>query len=90
MKRTQIYLDLDQDRRLAHRAQTAGVTKSTLIREAIETYLAAPDEESVLAQFRAALNELEGRPLRLPDGAAYVEDLRAHDVARLDELDERR
>ena len=89
MKRTQIYLDLDQDRRLANRARPAGVTKSTLIREAIETYLAAP-EDAGLGEFRSVLDQLAARPLRLRDGALYVEELRAHDVARLDELDERR
>jgi predicted DNA-binding protein len=90
MKRTQIYLDQGQDRQLADRARTAGVTKSTLIREAIETYLATPDEDALLAKFRAALEQVETRPVHLPEGATYVEELRAHDVARLDEIDERR
>lgn len=39
MRRTQIYLDEDQDRRLQARANAAGVTKSALIREAIEQFL---------------------------------------------------
>ena len=90
MKRTQIYLDEDQDRRLANRARTAGTTKSTLIREAIETYLAAPDEDDVLTEFHDALDRLAARPLRVPDGASYVEELRARDAARLDAIDERR
>lgn len=90
MKRTQIYLDQDQDRRLATRARSAGVTKSALIREALETYLTTPDEDALLAEFRAALDQVEARPVHLPDGAAYVEELRAHDVTRLDDIDERR
>lgn len=39
VRRTQIYLDEDQDRRLQARASAAGVTKSALIREAIEQFL---------------------------------------------------
>jgi predicted DNA-binding protein len=90
MKRTQIYLDTDQDLRLADRARTTGVTKSTLIREAIETYLAKPDQDAVMTEFRDALDRLAARPLDLPDGESYVEELRARDIARLDAIDERR
>ena len=90
MKRTQIYLEADQDRRLAARASGNGVTKSTLIREAIESYLATPDQADQLAQFRAALDAAADTPARLPDGAAYVEAIRAADVARQAELDQRR
>ena len=39
MRRTQIYLDEEQDRRLQARANASGVTKSALIREAIEQFL---------------------------------------------------
>ena len=90
MKRTQIYLDRDQDERLAHRARAAGTTKSTLIREAIEEYLAKPDEDARLADLRIVLDELGLIPLRLVDGAAYVETLRGADAARQDDLDARR
>jgi predicted DNA-binding protein len=90
MKRTQIYLGRDQDEQLAHRARAAGTTKSTLIREAIETYLAKPDEDARLGELRHVLDELARRPLRLPEGAAYVEALRGADAARQDKLDERR
>jgi predicted DNA-binding protein len=90
MKRTQIYLEADQDRRLASRATASGVTKSTLIREAIEVYLAKPDDADELAAFRAAIDAAAGAPVELPDGATYVETLRAADVARQAELDERR
>ena len=47
VKRTQIYLDEDQDRRLERRAAAAGVTKSALIRSAIDRFLSRdpkPDE----------------------------------------------
>ena len=90
MKRTQIYLDQEQDRRLADRARTAGVTKSTLIREAIETYLARPGEDERLADLARVLDELARSPLDLPDGASYVEALRADDAARDEVIDARR
>ena len=90
MKRTQIYLEADQDRRLATRATASGVTKSTLIREAIETYLAIPGDADKLSQFRAAVDAVAEAPLRVPDGETYVETIRAADIARQAELDERR
>ncbi len=39
MKRTQIYLDEEQDRLLRERAREAGVTKSELIRRALSAFL---------------------------------------------------
>ena len=90
VKRTQIYLETDQDRRIASRATASGVTKSTLIREAIEAYLAKPDEVDELEAFRSAIDAAAGAPVKLPDGATYVDTIRAADVARQAELDERR
>jgi predicted DNA-binding protein len=90
MKRTQIYLDRDQDKRLANRARAAGTTKSTLIREAVEEYLAKPDEDARLAKLRIVLDELGLIPLGLADGAAYVETLRGADAGRQDDVNARR
>jgi len=90
MKRTQIYLEADQDRRISARARAAGTTKSTVIREAIESYLAAPDEDARLVAFRAAIDAVESQPAALPDGAAYVEALRAADRTRDEEIERRR
>lgn len=90
MKRTQIYLEADQDRRIASRASATGVTKSTLIREAIETYLATPDQADELTRFRAAIDAAADAPATLPDGATYVDAIRAADVERQAELDEQR
>ena len=63
MKRTQIYLDDDQDARLEKRARAAGVTKSALIRQAIDAFLARPrspsDLESALGETAGALPDLE-------------------------------
>lgn len=90
MNRTQIYLTAEQAARLAQRARATGTTKSTLIREAIEEYLAKPDADARLAELRIVLDELGIIPLRVADGAAYVETLRGADAARQDELEARR
>jgi predicted DNA-binding protein len=91
MRRTQIYLDEEHDRQLADRARSAGVTKSTLIREALAEYLQpASDEDARLARFRAALDEASRTPADLPPGGEYVEDLRAADRSREDALTRRR
>ena len=91
MKRTQIYLEADQDRRLAGRARAAGTTKSTLIREAIESYLSTADDEAArLAEFHAALDAIERSPADLPDGRAFVDDVRRADRERDDEVEKHR
>ena len=91
MKRTQIYLEADQDRRLASRARAVGATKSTLIREAIESYLSAADDEAArLAEFRAAVDAIERSPADLPDGRTYVDQLRLADRERDEEIEKRR
>jgi len=85
--RTQIYLDDDQDRALNARARRSGRTKSALIREAIDGYLAPPaDERAALARLQAAVAEASGAAPSLPPGARYVEQLRAADLAREREL----
>ena len=90
MKRTQIYLESDQDRRLARRAASAGTTKSTLIREAIESYLSSSDAAGDrVDRFRAALDAAARKPIGLEDGATYVERLRAVDEERRRESDRR-
>ncbi len=48
MKRTQIYLPEDQDRRLGRRARATGQTKSELIRQAIQRFLSRDEEPSEL------------------------------------------
>jgi predicted DNA-binding protein len=91
MKRTQIYLEADQDRRLAHRATAAGTTKSTLIREAIESYLSTSDDEAArLAEFHTALDAIQRWPADLPDGRTYVEELRRADRERDEEIEKHR
>lgn len=48
VKRTQIYIEDDQDRLLEGRAKAAGTTKSALIRRAIDAFLKNKRENSEL------------------------------------------
>jgi predicted transcriptional regulator len=91
MHRTQIYLADDQEQALATRARQVGRTKSALIREAIDSYLApVPTEQAALSRLRAAVANASGVAPYLPPGEHYAEDLRAADRERERELDERR
>ncbi|CAN5449515.1 hypothetical protein BH20ACT18_BH20ACT18_14210 [soil metagenome] len=82
MRRTQIYLDEDQAARLDGRAAAEGVTRSLVIRRAVDDYL-EHDEAAWRAQWDKAVRKTAGIARHLPEGAAYVEALRAADVDRL-------
>jgi hypothetical protein len=83
MQRTQIYLDDDQARQLADRARQVGLTKSALIRDAIDAYLSpASGDDGALAVLRAAVKDAAGAAPYLPNGVDYVEELRAADHER--------
>jgi predicted DNA-binding protein len=91
LKRTQICVDEEQDVSLAERAAAAGVTKSTLIREAIDAYLKGSSNERLrLERFRAAVRAATGSSADLPDGESYVEALRSLGVRRQEEIERRR
>jgi Ribbon-helix-helix protein, copG family len=91
VKRTQIYLEETQDNELGRRAAAEGVTKSALIRRAVDSYLdGADDGELQLARFKAAVEAVAGLAPDLPEGSLYVERLRALDVRRQEEIDRRR
>ncbi len=91
MRRTQIYVDELQDRRLSDRARVAGVSKSTLIRAAIDLYLDAQDgEEARLTGFRDTVRAVSGAAPDLAPGAEYVKALRANDRRRQEHLEARR
>lgn len=91
MKRTQIYLDERQDARLTRRAAAEGLTKSALIRRAVDKYLEAEvDGELRLARFKAAVDAVAGTVPHLQPGARCVERLRTLDAGRQDELKQRR
>lgn len=90
VKRTQIYLDERQVDQLSRRAAAGGTTASKMIREAIDQYLADPDDTAErLARYRAALDGAFGIAPYLGEGVAYVETLRAADRVREQELDAR-
>lgn len=91
VKRTQIYLEDRQDDKLARRAAAEGLTKSALIRRAVDEYLDNDaDDELRLARFRAAVDAVAGAAPDLPQGAVYVERLRAFDASRQKEIERRR
>jgi len=91
MRRTQIYLDESQDGRLAQRAAAAGVSKSTLIRSAIDAYLEGHgDEATRLDGFRQAVRAVSGVAPDLEPGADYVRALRDSDRERQPRLEGRR
>jgi hypothetical protein len=91
VKRTQIYLDEEQDRELDRRAIAEGLTKSAVIRRAVGAYLdGASDDELRLARFKAAVESAAGVAAALPQGSQYVERLRAFDVRRQEALERRR
>jgi predicted transcriptional regulator len=88
VRRTQIYLDEDQDRRLTERAAAERQTKSRVIRQAIDCYLSQPlDDESKLAEFRAAVAAAAGAEPDLTED--YLDGLREADRRRSRELDRR-
>lgn len=83
VRRTQIYLDEEQDARIRARADALGVTKSEVIRLAVDRYLDVEDDARRLNAFRSAV--------RASAGAAeidlgVIEAMRSADRDRLDEL----
>lgn len=91
LRRTQIYLDEQQTKRLDERATVRGTTRSALIREAIHSYLGAPDDEAMrLARFQAAVDAAAGIAPYLPPGETYVDELRGAGARKLSELQRRR
>lgn len=90
MKRTQIYLDERQDNRLEHLSAATGQTKSRIIREAVETYLAGEDIESRrLDRLKAVAVDLQRTPIQsfVEGGEAFVNAARRADERRADDLD---
>jgi hypothetical protein len=88
MRRTQIYLDESDTQELDARAVTEGVTRSMLIRRAVDEYLRRGDQDPAVwrERWQEAVRETAGAAPRLDDGAVYVERLRATDARRLSEL----
>jgi hypothetical protein len=91
VKRTQIYLEEGQEKELGRRAAAEGLTKSALIRRAVDAYLNDGDDEGLrLARFKAAVEAVAGVAPDLPTGSIYVERLRALDLRRHEEIERRR
>lgn len=90
MRRTQIYLDDRQAAELHRRAELRQTTASRMIREAIDQYLADPDDGAErLARYRAALDGAFGVAPYLDVGASYVDRVREADRARERDAEER-
>jgi metal-responsive CopG/Arc/MetJ family transcriptional regulator len=89
VNRTQIYLDEQQTTRLDERAAGEGVSRSTVIRRAVDQYLARDQQDSSAwrQRWREAVAKTAGIARDLPEGADYVEQLRAADAERLRELE---
>lgn len=89
MHRTQIYLDDDQTTRLDQRAAAEGTSRSTLIRRAVDTYLAQEerDETAWREQWKKAVLETAGIASYLEEGDEYVEGIRRLDAERLSGLE---
>lgn len=92
MKRTQIYLEDEQDRWLGERAAETGRTKSDLIREAIDRASGRPrlTDDDRVARWRDAVAATAGVAPALAPGVEYVARFRAADVDRDQVIDQRR
>ena len=89
MHRTQIYLDEEQATRLDERAAAEGTSRSTVIRRAVDDYLAKEDQDAAAwqAQWRKALEGSAGVAPYLGEGSEYVEDIRRADAERLSQFE---
>ena len=90
MNRTQIYLDESQTVRLDERAAAEGTSRSTVIRRAVDVYLAQEDSDKAAwqAQWRDALEKSAGVAPYLGEGNGFVEEIRRADAERLSRLDQ--
>lgn len=84
MKRTQIYLDEEQDKLLGERASESGRTKSELIREALDRYLgrARIPHGDKMRRWREAVRATAGIAPYLPSSAEWIEQRRRETTER--------
>lgn len=87
-RRTQIYLDEEQTAKLDERAAAEGTTRSTLIRRAIDAYLAQELQEATAwrQQWQKAVADTAGIAPHLGEGVEYVDKLRRAEAERSKEL----
>lgn len=92
VRRTQIYLADHQDQLLQQRAEATGATRSALIRDAIDAFLAEESggRDAEIQRLRTAVAQASGVAPYLPSGASYVETMRTADSEREHALRERR
>lgn len=88
MNRTQIYLDAAQTTKLDERAAAEGTTRSTLIRRAIDAYLAQEMQNTAAwrERWREAVAETAGIAPHLEEGVEYVDNLRRAEAERSKEI----
>lgn len=92
MQRTQIYLSKDQLRQLKEVAKGRGVTSSSVIRDAVDSYLSQlADPQERLRKLKEFLAEHSSSTTTgdYGDSKAEVEELRRLDAARLNSLRDR-
>jgi DNA-binding ferritin-like protein (Dps family) len=84
MHRTQIYLKKAQAIRLDERAAAEGTSRSSVIRRAVDAYLAQEEQDATTwqAQWRDALEKSAGVAPYLGEGSGYVEDIRRAEAER--------
>ncbi|HET8955517.1 MAG TPA: CopG family transcriptional regulator [Solirubrobacterales bacterium] len=87
-RRTQIYLDESQTAKLDERAAAEGTSRSTLIRRAIDAYLAQELQDAAAwrKQWQEAVTETAGIAPHLEDGVEYVDNLRRAEAERSKEV----
>ena len=86
-ERTQIYLDQEQAERLGVLARSDGRTKSDLIHEAVDVYLAEADSEAArLRRFREALAYLAEHPVDIMTSEEYTRRKREEGRRREEKL----
>ena len=85
MKRTQVYLTEDQDRRLAEVARDRGVSKARALRWALDTALETGNAED---EARAVIRATAGILAGYPDWAEWQRQVRGRTAAeRLEAAD---
>ena len=88
MNRIQIYLDADQTARLDERAAAEGTTRSSVIRRAVEVYLAQVERNTAewREQRKRELEKSAGFAPHLKEGVLYVDEIRRIDAERLSQF----
>ncbi|MHB0878414.1 MAG: ribbon-helix-helix protein, CopG family [Anaerolineae bacterium] len=89
--RTQVLLEKEQQKRLAEMAAAEGKSVSALLREAVETLLAANEREAKRARALVALEELRKLRMQIEETHGIyhgnpVEEVRAEREAQWDEF----